>query len=156
MVKPLTLCVVQNDTHILLGMKKRGFGAGRWNGFGGKVALGETVEAAAKRELLEECGLDAHVLEKRGVLRFEFATSPEALEVHVFGVVKYAGEPVETEEMKPHWFKLTDIPYGKMWPDDRHWLPLFLEGKRLDGRFYFLDNDTLLHFSIHEELPQAV
>lgn len=155
MVKPLTLCVIQNETHILLGMKKRGFGAGRWNGFGGKVALGETVEAAAKRELLEECGLDAQVLEKRGILRFEFATSSEALEVHVFGVVKYDGEPVETEEMKPHWFKLTDIPFDKMWPDDRHWLPLFLEGKRLDGRFYFLDNDTLLHFTLHEEFQRV-
>ena len=156
MVKPLTLCLVHDDTHILLGMKKRGFGAGRWNGFGGKVNLGETIEAAARRELFEECGLQAEVLEKRGVLRFEFAASPETLEVHVFGVVKYGGQPVETEEMRPHWFRLTDIPFDKMWPDDRHWLPLYLEGKRLDGRFYFLDADTLLHFSLHEEAPQTV
>jgi len=150
MVKPLTLCVVHTDTRILLGMKKRGFGAGRWNGFGGKVGFGESVEDAARRELLEECGLEAEVLERRGVLRFEFATSPEILEVHVFGVPKYSGEPVETEEMNPCWFKLTDIPFDRMWPDDRHWIPLFLEGKSLDGRFYFLDQDTLLHHSIHE------
>jgi len=156
MVKPLTLCVVHTDTHVLLGMKKRGFGVGLWNGFGGKVGLGETIEAAAKRELFEECGLEAAALEKRGILRFRFATSSETLEVHVFGVVDYAGEPSETEEMKPCWFKLTDIPFDKMWPDDRHWLPLFLEGKSIDGRFYFLDDDTLLHFSIHEELSQTV
>lgn len=155
MVKLLTLCVVHDDTRILLGMKKRGFGAGRWNGFGGKVGLGETIEAAAKRELYEECGLEARALEKRGILRFEFATRPDALEVHVFGVPEYAGVPVESEEMRPCWFKLTDIPFDRMWPDDRYWLPLFLEGKRLDGRFRFLDEDVLLHHSVHEASPQA-
>lgn len=38
---------------VLLGWKKRGFGAFRYNGFGGKVEPGETVAAAAARELLE-------------------------------------------------------------------------------------------------------
>ncbi len=154
MVKQLTLCVLHTDTHILLGMKKRGFGVGRWNGFGGKVALGETVEDAARRELREECGIQAQVLERRGVLKFEFAASREILEVHLFGVVKHRGEPVETDEMRPCWFRLTDIPFDKMWPDDRHWLPRFLEGKRLEGTFYFLDEDTLLHHSIHEQFPE--
>lgn len=36
-------------TLVLLGMKKRGFGAGKWNGFGGKVQPGETIEEAARR-----------------------------------------------------------------------------------------------------------
>ena len=52
--------------------------------------------------------------------------------------------------MRPCWFRLTEIPFDRMWPDDRHWLPLFLEGKRLEGTFYFLDEETLLHHSIHE------
>ena len=39
---------------MLLGMKKRGFGTGKWNGFGGKVEVGETVADAAQRELEEE------------------------------------------------------------------------------------------------------
>lgn len=154
MVKRLTLCVLHTDTRILLGMKKRGFGVGRWNGFGGKVGLGETVEDAARRELREECGIEAEVLERRGILKFEFAASPEILEVHLFGVAKWRGEPVETEEMRPCWFRLTEIPFDKMWPDDRYWLPRFLEGKRLEGAFYFLDHDTLLHHSLHEASPE--
>ena len=154
MVKQLTLCVIHTDTHILLGMKKRGFGVGMWNGFGGKVGMGESIEDAARRELREESGLEAEVLARRGVLRFEFATGPEILEVHLFDVVKYRGDPAETEEMRPCWFRLTEIPFDRMWPDDRHWLPLFLEGKRLEGKFYFLDNDTLLHHSIHEPLTE--
>lgn len=38
--KVLTLLLIQQANKILLGMKKRGFGAGRWNGFGGKVETG--------------------------------------------------------------------------------------------------------------------
>ena len=42
---------------ILLGMKKRGMGQGKWNGFGGKLKVGETVVQCALRELEEESGL---------------------------------------------------------------------------------------------------
>ena len=38
-------------------MKKRGFGMGKWNGFGGKVELNETIYNAAERELKEECNI---------------------------------------------------------------------------------------------------
>ena len=47
--KLLTLLFVMRPNQVLLGMKKRGFGVGRWNGFGGKVQVGETIEDAAKR-----------------------------------------------------------------------------------------------------------
>ena len=47
--KILTLAFVRRHGEILLGFKKRGFGAGKWNGFGGKVEAGETIEDAAKR-----------------------------------------------------------------------------------------------------------
>lgn len=47
--KLLTLLFVVESDRVLLGMKKRGFGAGRWNGFGGKVDRDETIEEAAKR-----------------------------------------------------------------------------------------------------------
>ena len=47
--KLLTLVLVCNADKVLLGMKKRGFGEGRWNGFGGKVETGETIPEAAVR-----------------------------------------------------------------------------------------------------------
>ena len=49
MKKLLTLVLVTRPNQVLLGMKKRGFGMGRWNGFGGKVEKGETILEAAKR-----------------------------------------------------------------------------------------------------------
>ena len=40
-------------------MKKRGFGEGKYNGFGGKIKDKETIEAAAIRELYEETEVKA-------------------------------------------------------------------------------------------------
>jgi 8-oxo-dGTP diphosphatase/2-hydroxy-dATP diphosphatase len=140
----LTLCMVHSATHILLGMKKRGFGVGRWHGFGGKVQAGEAIAAAAGRELTEEAGIVPTALRQRGVLYFLFEHPPECLEVHVFQVCHFQGEPVETEEMRPQWCALSAIPYDAMWPDDRYWLPLLLAGKNFRGDFHFRDYDAML------------
>ena len=110
---------------------------GNWNGFGGKVEASESVEAAAKRELLEEVGITAQAIEPAGVLEFSFASDPKQLRVYVFHVTAYDGEPKETEEMRPSWFALTDIPFSKMWPDDRYWLPVLLAHKYFHGTFHF-------------------
>lgn len=148
--KTLTLCLATKDGKILLGMKKRGFGANRWNGFGGKLEPGESVVDAAKREMREECGVDVTSFERVGMHEFEFQGNPELLEVHVFRVDSFEGEPVETEEMRPRWFPFDDIPYAEMWPDDIHWLPLFLEGKRFRGYFLFGEGDSVLEKRLEE------
>lgn len=151
MKKLLTFCFVYDDRRVLLGMKKRGFGAGRWNGFGGKVQEGETIEEAVKRELQEESGILAKALSERGVLTFIFEGDPAvALEVHVFAVESHEGDPRETEEMAPKWFLHSEILYDSMWPDDIYWLPLFLAGKKFHGEFLFADQDTIVKHSLKE------
>ena len=40
-MKQTNLCFLLKDGKVLLGMKKRGFGAGKWNGFGGKLKEGK-------------------------------------------------------------------------------------------------------------------
>ena len=75
-------------------MKKRGFGAGKFNGFGGKFEPGESVPAAAARELFEECGLVAHMLVWRAQLLFTFRDSGKLMRVHVFDATEWSGEPV--------------------------------------------------------------
>lgn len=135
--KLLTLCIVSENNKVLLGMKKRRFGAGLWNGFGGKVEKGENIDDSIKRELEEEAGIKALEISKRGILDFEFKDNPKVLEVHIYSILKYEGEPKETEEMKPEWFGVGEIPFDKMWPSDVFWLPLFLDNKKFKGRFLF-------------------
>ena len=143
--------MVREGPRILLGLKKRGFGEGRWNGFGGKVEAGEAIEAAARRELEEETGIVPQGLEKRGILEFAFLGEPEILEVHVFSTNSFEGEPRESEEMRPEWFHVEKIPYESMWPDDRLWLPLLLAGKNFGGKFVFDGHSTILDFDLREE-----
>ncbi|MFA6315422.1 MAG: 8-oxo-dGTP diphosphatase [Candidatus Paceibacterota bacterium] len=150
MKKLLTLCIVHQHPKILLGMKKRGFGAGRWNGFGGKVATTETIEDAAKRELQEEAGIGAKNLDKVGVIDFEFKGNPEILQVHIFKTDDFSGEPTESEEMKPQWWHVNEIPFKDMWPDDIHWMPLFLSGKKFKGKFLFGDGDIIIEQKLVE------
>ena len=150
MIKQLTLCLIYEHSRILLAMKKRGFGAGRWNGYGGKVQEGESVEEAAKRETKEEIDIDIDALEKVGIIEFEFQGNPELLEVHVFRVTQHSGNPKETEEMRPQWFTVDEIPFRDMWPDDVYWFPLFLQGKRFKGRFLFGEGDAVLDYTLEE------
>lgn len=148
--KLFTLVLVVQSKHVLLGMKKRGFGAGRWNGFGGKVQKGETIEEAAKRELLEESGLTVDELHKIGNIKFEFVGSTELMDVHIFRADNYSGEPTESEEMRPQWFELEDIPFVQMWPDDVYWFPILLRKKKFLGYFKFQGHDTILDYRLEE------
>ncbi len=130
----LTLCVICRQLQILLGLKKVRLGKGRWNGFGGRVEEGEAIEMAARREVLEECGLEVNRLQKVGLFDFEFADEPgRLLEVHVFLSGDFTGEPRETDEMRPKWFEIKDVPYDDMWTGDRYWLPQILAGKKIRG-----------------------
>jgi 8-oxo-dGTP diphosphatase / 2-hydroxy-dATP diphosphatase len=150
MKKVMTLCFMCDDNQILLGMKKRGFGKGRWNGFGGKVRTEESIETAVKREVKEEVDLDVLGIEQRGLLRFQNQGDEDHIEVHIFRATDYEGSIKESEEMKPQWFKHEEIPYDQMWVDDRYWLPLFLAGKKFQGTFKFKDFAEILEYKLDE------
>mmetsp|Transcript_39781 Transcript_39781/g.127183 ORF Transcript_39781/g.127183 Transcript_39781/m.127183 type:complete len:160 (-) Transcript_39781:710-1189(-) len=148
--KLLTLLIPRHGPRVLLGAKKRGFGEGFYNGFGGKVEAGESILEAANRELREEAGIASKNTTLRGILTFKWEEKAEPWEVHVFHASSWDGEPVETDEMRPEWFDIADIPYEKMWADDVHWYPLFLSDKRFRGEFLFRDTTVLVSHTLGE------
>jgi 8-oxo-dGTP diphosphatase len=138
-----TLCfpIVEHPTPlVLLGYKKRGFGADKFAGFGGKVEPGESIAQAAVRELAEEAGLHVTIeqLQPAGQVTFLFPSKPTWSQVvHLFLARQWQGEPTESAEMCPQWFPCNHLPYTQMWQDAPHWLPHILQGKQLFQRFVF-------------------
>jgi 8-oxo-dGTP diphosphatase len=131
-----TLMFIVQDGQILLIEKKRGLGAGKINGPGGKIDPGETPLQAVIRETQEELMITPHAPRKIGELRFVMSMCPDIL-CHVYRADGFTGTPTETDEAEPVWTALDEIPYQRMWEDDRHWLPLLLEEKTFIGNFIF-------------------
>jgi len=144
MIEAVIVHIVR-DGYILLHYKKRGHGAGRWNGVGGKLEPGETPEECAYREAREEMDAEIINLTKIGEITFYNVNSEDWL-VHIFiGDIK--GEPKESEESWPQWFSLKEIPYDEMWEDDRYWLPLVINRVNFSAVFWF-EGETMKKFKI--------
>jgi 8-oxo-dGTP diphosphatase len=143
----LVLPLDRPQHRILLGLKKTGFGAGKYVGFGGKLEADETLAMAAVRELWEECRLSAkaHHLWYAARLEFLFPANPDwNRTVHVFRLEFWEGEPQESGEIRPQWFDLDALPLDQMWADVPYWLPQVLLGLRPLMRFtYHEDNQTV-------------
>ena len=143
----LVLPLDRPQQRILLGWKKTGFGAGKYVVFGGKPEPGETLAMAAVRELREESGLQARPqnLWYAAQLEFCFPARPEwSRVVHVFRLEFWEGEPEESNEVRPEWFALDELPLKQMWADAAYWLPQVLMGIRPRMHFtYSEDNQTV-------------
>ena len=138
-------------TEICLAMKKRGLGVDKWNGAGGKPNEGETFDECAIRETKEEIGVDIISMHQISEMYFKTNNSSDWNEhVNAYICEKWEGEVSESEEMKPKWFKVSDIPYSMMWPEAITWLPKALEGKIQECRFIYDNSDKLLNFDVKE------
>lgn len=153
------LCLIRRadaaGPQILLGLKKAGFGAGKWVGLGGHIEPGEKPADAAVREVREESGLAvppdslAHVAS----IDFRFPARPAwDQSAEVFATSVFSGDLAESEEVAPRWFAEHAVPFGQMWDDARYWLPLVLAGAHLDVMFTFAA-DCATVASMVPELP---
>ncbi len=158
-MKRTTLCFLARGDEVLIAMKKRGFGQGKWNGVGGKVESGETITEAAIRETEEEIGVKilAGDLKQQAILHFSFENKSEwNQECHVFVAKTWRGDPAESDEMKPQWFPFGKLPFENMWVDDPFWLPKVLSGKNIEAEFHFTaDGKVILSKKILERVKFA-
>ena len=144
--RAVLLFVIQNGS-ILLIRKKRGLGAGKINGPGGRIEPGESPKDAAIRETHEELLITPIEPEPRGSLHFHFLDGYK-LHCTVFVASKFTGQPTETDEAVPLWTPIEAIPFQEMWADDRYWLPGVIAGKKFTAWFTF-DGDRMLEHHIH-------
>jgi len=149
-MRQATLCILlkeeRDSKKILLAMKKRGFGEGKWNGVGGKFdqARDKNIFDTATRETKEEIGVDIKNPERVAILNFYFPYKREwDQSVHVFFARSWENIPQETEEMAPKWFGINEIPFAKMWDDDRYWLLDVLAGKKIRADFTFREGEII-------------
>jgi 8-oxo-dGTP diphosphatase len=145
-----TLMFIIKDGQVLLIVKKRGLGAGKINGPGGKIEPDETPLDCVIRETQEELLVTPHAPRKLGELRFAMSDHP-AIMCHVYRSDDYSGTPTETDEAIPVWTALDAIPYAQMWQDDACWLPSVLRDEAFSGRFVFEGETMLWHTVSHDE-----
>jgi 8-oxo-dGTP diphosphatase len=150
---PATLVFVVRDDEILLINKKTGLGKGKVNGPGGKVDPGETPEICAIRECKEELDITVSNLEYCGQHRFQFVDG-YSIHVWVYRTRDFEGAAIETREAQPLWVKIDEIPYEKMWEDDKFWLPMVITGERFQTRWIF-DGDKMLDSDIQADGQNA-
>jgi len=146
----MNLCYLVNNDQVLLIMKKRGFGQGKWNGPGGKVKKGESPLDSVIREVKEEIGVEVVNPTELGFIEFIWPYKPENNNrCYIYLTKEFNGQPTESEECRPQWFKIKDIPYNDMWDDDKYWYPDALAGKVVKKRFFFDKNNKILK---HEDI----
>lgn len=149
-----SLLLLVKGGRMMLILKKRGLGAGKFNGPGGRLEPGETPLQAAMREVQEEVGVVPSGVSAAGELRFQFVDG-HSIQGFVFTASGFTGELCETDEAVPYWFSLEALPYHNMWADDRLWIPLVLAGRYFRGRFLF-DGDLMLGGELEADAPAKV
>jgi len=151
-----TVCWIVRDGKALLKLANSGISAGKWNAVGGKVEPGETPLECAKREAFEETGLAISDAAYRGKLTFLFVdesgkSKADEWVMHVFAAGGFSGEMKASDEGELRWFDIERMPFGHMWEDDVHWVPLLLQGKSFEGRFVFSkEGNRMLEYELAE------
>jgi 8-oxo-dGTP diphosphatase len=149
-----TVCFVRRDGKLLLQERAAGrIWAGRLNGPGGKIDAGETAEAAVVREVAEETGLRLDAPVPHGVLDLIFGASEDRLRVFIFLCATFSGRARGGHEGRLRWYGERNLPFARLWPDMRYWLPAVLDGGSVTGHCVFdATGDRLLSCSLRLDL----
>ena len=147
------LIFVQND-QVLLGYKNRGFAAGTYNGFGGKVEPNETILSALIRECKEEGGFAPVDPKPVGTINYDevMKGKRQNIQMHIYTCTKIDGIITPSTEMTPQFSNIDNLPISKLLPDTAIWLPLILKGFSVNADFILNDDLTIKSYTLNKNL----
>ncbi|HCX72364.1 MAG TPA: DNA mismatch repair protein MutT [Candidatus Cloacimonas sp.] len=143
-----TLCYLQKNGRTLMlfrNKKENDIHQGKYNGLGGKFESGESPEECARREIKEESGLTAQVLNLKGVICFPNFDGSNDWYVFVFCVPKFKGKLIESPEGKLEWIdnsKLNKIP---LWKGDYIFIPWLGKNNFFSAKFCYEKGELKSH-----------
>ena len=149
-MKTYTLGFLFRNGKIILAEKKRKIGAGKLNGYGGKIEDGEDKIGSLVREVEEECGvlLQEEKCEELGFVDFSRENKKELdARVYVYRIDDFSGEPKEMPGAgmgAPEEFPLDKIPYERMILGTEQFLNFVLEGKKFKGEIRYSEHGESL------------
>jgi 8-oxo-dGTP diphosphatase len=128
-VIPRTLCFLrwQDEVLLLRGAATKRIWAGKWNGIGGHIEVGETPLKGAKREILEETGLVVHDLRLAAILHIYSRETVKGIMIFVYVGNAPSREISPGPEGVLQWFSVEALPQEALVADLPELIPLVLE-----------------------------
>lgn len=131
-MKETTLCYIEKENKYLMlhRVKKiNDVNENKWIGVGGKIEKGETPTGCAKREILEETGLNALDLNFRGLVNFK-SDKWEEEDMYLFSIYSFEGSIKECDEGNLEWIDKKDLFSLTLWEGDKIFLKLIEDKER--------------------------
>ncbi len=150
MMKLATLCYLKDGdkTLMLHRVKKQGdMHLGKWNGLGGKLENGETPEACAAREVLEESGLTVANPNLKGFITFPNFDGANDWYVFVYRYDEFEGQLIDSPEGNLEWIsneRLSELP---LWEGDRIFME-WLDQPAIFSAVFKYESGRLLDWSV--------
>jgi len=136
----LIFITVGDEVLLLKGTPDKKIWPGKYNGLGGHVERGESVHAAAEREIREESGLRVRDLRLRGVITVE-TEEPTGIGLFVFTATALTREVIPSREGALEWIKASEVTELDLVEDLPVLIPHVLAMKdgapAFSGRYYY-------------------
>lgn len=141
-----TLCYIVREGKFLMlhRIKKQvDVNKDKWVGIGGKFLPGETPEACARREILEETGLSVGAIDYRGTVDFRCPGWPEE-RMHLFWIEDFSGTLKDCDEGVLEWIDQDQMDALPQWEGDRIFFRLLMEKAPFFHLALDYEGDTLV------------